>query len=390
MGFEAASGSGELVEGPGRVETAKEGASVSDTRPPGLEEERVPDSIEQAGPEAVPRDPWTRARRLSRRSCRASSSVAGSRWTARWCPGRGPGPTSTASGSGGVRVTARWWRAATVATLSRDGRFEFEDVPAGEGEETVLWATCPGYLAASLHPDDVEGGVVLDLRPAEAFSVTVVDHEDGRLAGAFVALRGHAGLISAVGRSQEGRRRDRARRSLLRVVETSQDGVARLPAVEGRVMVCAEYEGAQSPIYLKALEGSLVLRIGPTFSAGGTVSLLPNAEFAVGDVWVECIAETGAHWDYLSRIAVGEDLRWSMDSVPWVACDKLYFRLHGGYLVGRDRNTPAPQPGEHVLVDFQDVGPGGVFPHPGHGRGGRVRTGCRGGHQRAAGRWAVA
>ena len=262
-----------------------------------------------------------------------------------------------------------WWRpgdrdlveGATIETRSEDGRFEFSALPVDPLGESVVWVTCPGFHAASVDRDADTASVEVDLVPADTCRVSVLDGRGEPIEGAWVVIRGRAKNISSIGRSAEGMRRDRSRRALLRVYEANAEGIAIVPFVDGRVLVHAEATSGHSATQIAKLERDFVLRIGPTFSAGGRVTLMPETELTPSDVWIECVAANGIVGTDLARVALQDDFRWAMDSIPWIECEKLVFRLRGGMASTRTLVRPAPEFNEHISVDFVDVGLGGIF-----------------------------
>ncbi len=264
------------------------------------------------------------------------------------------------------------WRASdvkgvvsrTLAADSVEGEFAFEREPEGlgrGGQESVLWVTAPGFLAASVDRDADEPTVALDLRPAAPVRVLVVDTEDRPVPEAIVTLLGLPGEVAEVERDPAGLRSNRSRRALVRTAVSSEEGAAVLPAVPGRVRLAAEHGALRSAPYVGPLGPEIVLRLGSTFSAGGRVTLTAGTSVPPEDVWVECAGARGFQVTHLAKVPLEGDLSWGMPAVPWIECDRLVFRLHGGLISNREVFLPRPDPGGHVELDFDGVGLGGLF-----------------------------
>ena len=262
-----------------------------------------------------------------------------------------------------------WWtqdaretvEGATVEAAFRDGRFVFDQPAAEPPEESVVWVTCLGFAGTRVEIDSDTGALDFDLEPADARRITVFDRNGDPLEDAEVIVRGLAPDVSPVGRSSENQRADRARRALLRTYRTDASGQALVAFVDGRFAIDAEHDGARSAMRIGLLDRDFALRVGPTFSAGGRVTLLPGTEIDPGQVWIECVAKQSYDGEDLGRVALGDDFTWTMPALPWVDCTQLVFQLHGGMASNRTMFASPPRPGGHVNVDFSDVALGGIF-----------------------------
>lgn len=265
-----------------------------------------------------------------------------------------------------TEATAAWprasWGAVPRRTLER--RADAEGAFAFSGEEAG--AMPHGSVLLAWHPEFAQGGadlgsepaswpaeVVLRLEPAEVVVVTVLDGDGRPRAGAIVH---HSGAPRS---PPNGKALLAAHeRFLAREGITDAAGQARFSAFPGEQAFWAEHGEELSVPWQGVRPTRVVLRLGASFTVGGTLTLPDWSDWDgewVGERRILVSGQEGELWRPLARLRDVEAGRWGPLRVPLGAATAFAVRLEGIPITPLEERFAAPAPGAHRSIDFAAV-----------------------------------
>ncbi len=243
---------------------------------------------------------------------------------------------------------------ATLETISDEaGRFEFNATPGVSDEHgSVLWATHPGFRAdyrffeAGVAPQSIDS---LRLDIAAPIRVKVLSREDVVVSGAVVDQFGTAPAVAS-----HAQKLVRLRRVLHRSAHTDANGELELGAFPGVQVLIASLGQLRSVPKRTQAGSDLTLRLVPTFSVAGTVSL-PSWEHLnyVGERRLTISVQEGNVSKTLLSLRHVKEGPWGPLQVPLVpGSDCFRIRLDGSPIIPEDARFAPPTPGSLLHFDL--------------------------------------
>ncbi len=255
-------------------------------------------------------------------------------------------------------IGEEWYAEHTVwAESGPQGAFSFPEAPdSSKTTPSVIWATHKGHeallLSMKVEPESwpVDESHVMTSSP---FMVAhVIDAQGVAVPGAAVA---QTGLVPNTNALLDPAPLEHIARVLLRrEYESGESGEVYLSPAPGEIQVQARLGETISAPWTGEARSSIELRLFPSFTVSGHLSLSGSGEPLPGELSVVAEAWTGSHHGILERVPMEHgSYSWGPLRVSLSGADRYSFSLEAAIVTPRTQFISAPAPGEEVTVNFE-------------------------------------
>jgi protocatechuate 3,4-dioxygenase beta subunit len=247
-----------------------------------------------------------------------------------------------------------------------EGHAEFKKTPTfAHSATTVVWVTCPGYLAEYVVieavRDNALGTVLLTMDRATSFEARVVDGNgdvvtDARIFQAGVSAgearqRNYRGGFPTSG-ADDSLPAALAARSFCRVYDVNFEGLVDIAFGEWPSVVWAKRGPLISQHFLVRPERkTATLRLGHPVSVSGTVTMKEGGGIPDG-LAIKCGWMRSGMGESFGMVRVHQDGSWGPVEIPNRKEGEYKFRLRGGGVVLQEELRPLPREVDNLRVDF--------------------------------------